>query len=201
GRLRGVITRASGPNDSSHERKDSLRFPGTSASIQLSVRVFSTRAPGVAGTAHHATEGSNATRATPSGSPNPHGPARRCSAASNPSGGADAAPISFTGPRTRDRRYERISDLERSSPTRYQLPDRNTSEYGSTSRCAGRPSVGRYRNRTARRRDTASATPPRCAPEASTPGAAGRSTMAASRLVSTPEASFQNATTAAAHSP
>ena len=90
----------------------------------------------------------------------------------------------------RDTRNERTSLRARSIPTRYQLPLRKTSAKGSTSRTPAFPCAERYRNRTARRRASASAMEPRWGPDESTPGVAVRSAMAVSTLVSVPEEIF-----------
>src|SRR5439155_19250954 len=105
----GEYTRASGPNERIQETNESVWLAGTSTSTQPSRWVRRASAPGTSSTAHQATLGLKATLARSAGRPRPHGPASSCRAASNPSGGADASPASFTEESRRDRRKERTS--------------------------------------------------------------------------------------------
>src|SRR5207302_3991403 len=111
----GSTAPASGPNDRTHDTRLSDAPPATSASTHPSSRVRTTRAPGAVRRAHQGTSDEKATRASPAGSPIPHGPAFSCSLASNPSGGADPSPASSTSDRNRDRRNDLGSRRSRSS--------------------------------------------------------------------------------------
>ncbi len=122
------MTTTSGPNESAHEVKTAPRSVGSATSTHPSSRVAVTVAPVAEDTAHHATSGDRATRASIESSGGCHGPARRCSRPSNPSGGAEASPSWAGSDWNRDSRNERTSARSRSRPTTYHRPERQTRE-------------------------------------------------------------------------
>src|SRR6266550_991853 len=100
----GEYSRASGPNERTQDTKLSVSAAGTSTSTQPSFLVRTIFAPAVSDSAHHASFGLNEIRAVAAGFPRPHGPASSCAAASNPGGGGEAGPASFTAESRRESR-------------------------------------------------------------------------------------------------